>query len=116
MRKFGAALAISVLLVTAGCGGSSGGGGSSRPSASDISKALRQGGDRSVLGASASKLSKKSADCVGKALTDSKVSDKALKALVKGDKTFKPSTSDTKAITTIESAVIKCVSADVPTS
>ncbi|MCW2754326.1 MAG: hypothetical protein JWQ32_1737 [Marmoricola sp.] len=103
MRRFGAALAISMLLVTSGCGGSS----SSRPSADDISKALRKGD--SVLGAASSKLSKKSADCVGKVFVASKLSDKALQAIVAANKAYKPSTTDTAAINGLETKIVACI-------
>lgn len=105
MRKFGAVLAMSVLLATAGCGGGS----SSRPSADEISKALRNGKD-SVLGSASSTLSKKAADCVGKAFVDSKLSDQSLQAIVKGDKAYKPSATDKSAITGLESKIVKCIS------
>ncbi|MCW2857322.1 MAG: hypothetical protein JWR52_2937 [Marmoricola sp.] len=102
MRRFGAALAISMLLVASGCGGSS-----SRPSADDISKALRKGD--SVLGAASSKLSKKSADCVGRVFVASKLSDKALEAIVSANKAYKPSTADTAAINGLETKIVACI-------
>jgi len=105
MRKFGAALAISVLLVTSACGG-----GGSRPSESEVSKALQKGGDGSILGDDASKVSKKAADCVAKILVDSKISDRALKAIVDGNKTYQPSKADTAAGVAVSSKIVKCIS------
>ena len=102
MRRFGAVLAISMVLVTSGCGGSS------RPSAGDISSALRRGQD-SVLGSASANLTKKAADCVGKVFVDSKLSDSALKAIVAGDKAYKPSTTDTAAINALAAKIFACV-------
>ncbi len=103
MRRYGAALAISLLLVTSGCGSSS------RPSADDISNALRKGTD-SVLGSASANLTKKAADCVGKVFVDSKLSDAALKAIVAGDKKYKPSASDTAAINGLATKIVACIS------
>lgn len=103
MRKVGAVLAISTVLATSGCGGSS------RPSADDISSALRKGTD-SVLGSASASLTKKAADCVGKVFVDSKLSDSALKAIVAGDKKYKPSASDTAAINGLATKIVACIS------
>ena len=109
MRKFGAALAISALLVTSACGG----GGGSRPSESELSKALQKGSEGSVLGNGAGKVSKKAADCVAKVLVDSRISDKALKAIVDGDKTYQPSKADTSAGVAVSSKIVKCISSGI---
>lgn len=105
MRRFGAVLAISTVLLASGCGGRS------RPSADDISNALRKGQD-SVLGPASASLTKKAADCVGKVFVDSKLSDGALKAIVAGDKAYqayKPSKADTGAINALAAKIFACV-------
>lgn len=106
MRKFGAALALGVLLVTAGCG-------SSRPSVDEVSAALQKGGKDSVLGEAGANLKEKAADCMAEALVDSKISDEALQALVDGDKKYKGSTADSKAAEAISAKMVKCISEDL---
>lgn len=108
MRKFGAALAMGVLLIASGCGG-----GSDRPTENEVSKALQKGGDDSILGAAGSKLDNKAADCIAKALVDSKISDEALQALVDGDKKYKGSKADASAASAVSSKMVKCISAQV---
>ena len=103
MRKFGAALAISALLVTSGCGGSG-----SRPSEDELSKALRKGGDSAILPGDV-KVSKKAADCVAKALVDSRISDRALKAIVEGNKNYQPTKADTNASIAVGPKILKCL-------
>jgi hypothetical protein len=122
MRKFGAALAMGLLLVaTSACGGDGdGGGGGDRPSADEVSAALTKGGEDGLLGSAASQIDDEAADCIAEALVESDISDKALKALIAGDKDFKPSAADQKAITPVTSEMMKCMSSsgptDVPTS
>ena len=101
MRRFGAVLAVSILIATSGCGGTS------RPSADAISKALRQGD--SVGGAASSRLSKKAADCVGKVFVDSKLSDGSLQAIIAADKKYKPSSADTATIRGLQSKIVACI-------
>ncbi len=105
MRRFGAVVAISTVLLASGCGSSS------RPSADDISSALRKGQD-SVLGSASASLTKKEADCVGKVFVDSKLSDSALKAVVAGNKAYKaykPSKADTAAINALAAKIYACL-------
>ena len=106
VRKFGAALALGVLLATSACGG-----GGSRPSQDELSKALQKGGDHSVLGATGTNVSKKSADCIAKVLVDSRISDRALKAIVDGTKSYSPSRADQTAAVGIASKIVKCLPA-----
>jgi hypothetical protein len=108
MRKFGAALAISVLLVTAGCGGSDSGGGD-RPSTDEIAKALK--GDAGDLLSLPSTLDDKAVDCIAKAIEDSKLSDKTVRALIKADKDYKGSKGDEAAIAGLSTDIGKCVTA-----
>jgi hypothetical protein len=75
------------LTLTAACGGGG------RPSKSDVSDALTK--NNNSVG---TKLPKKQADCFAGLLVKSKVSDKALKALVDGDKKYKASSKDTTAL------------------
>lgn len=95
------AIAAAALTLTAACGG----GGSDRPSADEISKALT--GDDSVLGTS---VPKKAADCMAKVFEESKLSDKTLNALIKGDKDYK-NEDDTKVLTTLSTDLGKCATA-----
>ncbi|RNL79501.1 hypothetical protein [Nocardioides marmorisolisilvae] len=106
MRRFGAALAISVLLVTSACGG-----GGSRPSQDEVSQALQKGGDNSILGDSGSKVSKKAADCVAKVLVDSRISDRALQAIVDGKRNYSPSKADQTAAVGVANKIVKCLPA-----
>lgn len=110
MRAFGAALAVSVLLLVPGCGSSS-----DRPSQDEVSKALQKGGEGSILGSAGSKLSDKQADCIAKVLVDSKISDKGLQALVDGKKNYKASKQDASAATSVSSKMVKCVSTGLST-
>jgi hypothetical protein len=104
MRRFGALLAMSVLLVATGCGGSG------RPSVNEVSKALQKGGKDSILGAASSKIGDKAANCVAQTLVDSKLSDEALQAIVDGEKNFKPTKADTTAASAVSAKMVKCVS------
>ncbi|MFL6158160.1 MAG: hypothetical protein ACJ72D_18870 [Marmoricola sp.] len=105
MRKISAAVALGVLLATSACGG-----GSSRPTQDELSKALQKGGT-SVLGDSGTKVSRKSADCVAKVLEDSRISDRALRAIVEGRKTYSPSRADQSAAIGVASKIVKCLPA-----
>ncbi len=104
MRRFGAVLATGVLLAVAGCGGGS----SDRPSADEVSAALQKTGEGAIL-PTTTKIDEKQADCIAKLLVGSKLSDRALKALVKGDKTYSPSKADTSAAAAISSKLVSCV-------
>lgn len=106
MRRIGAAIALSVLLVTSACGS-----GDSRPSQDDLSKALRSGGDNSVLGKASSDVSKKAADCIAKVLVDSNISDRALKAIIESRKDYLPSKRDQAAAVAVSSKIVKCLPA-----
>jgi hypothetical protein len=103
-KNLGAALAAAVLLATAACGGG-GGAASSRPSEDEISKALQKGVNST---AGAQKLTKKQADCAAKVFEKSKISDKALKAIVSGDKKFKESKADDAALKKVLPELQKC--------
>ena len=102
-HKLAAAFAGSALLLTAACGGGGGG----RPSTADLEKAI-SGGSDSVFGSSFSNVPKKGLDCIAKALHDSKLSDAALKAIVDKKKDYKPSKTDTSALTSVQSELMKC--------
>ena len=103
MRKIGAALAVGVLLATAACGGSS------RPSKDDLSQALRKGGENSILGASSGNVPKSAADCLAKVLVGSRISDRALQAIVDGNKNYKPTTRDATAAGAVRSEIVECL-------
>jgi hypothetical protein len=106
MRRCGAVVLLGALLVTSACGG----GGSDRPSVDEVSKALRRAGDDSLLGPQAKSISKKSADCIAKALVDSKVSDTTLRKIVAADKNFRPTSADEAALSKLGPALVRCVS------
>ena len=102
VRKIGVAAAAAALLLTAACGGDGG-----RPSVDEITKTLKdKGGDSFGLG---DKFNDDTAKCFAKAIENSKLSDKAVKALVDGDKDFKPSNSDTAALSGVTSEFAKCI-------
>ena len=105
MRTFGAALAVGVLVATSACSGGS------RPSQGDVSSALQKGGDNSVLGGSGAKVSKKAADCIAKVLVESKISDRALKAIIDGKKDYKASKQDQTAAVAVSSKIVQCLPA-----
>ena len=105
VRNLGTALLATAVLVTAACGGPAD---SNRPSVTQISRALRAGGDGSLVPTSVT-LTTKAADCVARALAYSKVSDRALKALVDRDKTFQPSAADEAALKSLDQQLISCV-------
>jgi hypothetical protein len=105
-RRFGAALATCALVVTSACGG-----GSSRPSADELSKALRKGGQDSVLGADAGKVSKKGADCIARVLVDSRISDRALQAILDANASYLPSKADAAAAAGLRAKIVNCLPA-----
>ena len=97
MKKTGLTLITIALAFTAACGSSSAKSAvSDRPTAAQISKSLS-----TKSAAQTQALTKPQADCAAKLLTKSTLSTKALKALVAKSKTYKPSTVDTKALTTV---------------
>ncbi|MDX6276851.1 MAG: hypothetical protein QOJ72_979 [Nocardioidaceae bacterium] len=89
-----AATIVITLALAGGCGGGD------RPSKGDLSKAIQK---------TDSSFSKKGADCAAKALLDSKISDKGLKAIADNDKKFKPSAADKKAQAKVSPALAKCL-------
>ena len=105
-QKIGATLALAALLVTTACGGSS-----SRPSQDELSKALQKGGDSSILGNGGAKVSKKSADCIAKVLEQSRISNRALQAIVDGRKGYTPSSADRNAAVGVASKIVTCLPA-----
>lgn len=96
-------LSATMTLALAACGGSSSG----RPSADDISDSLQHGKAADAIGATG-KLTASIADCMGKVLHDSKVSDKALNALVDGDKDYKGSKDDATELGNVTSKMSDC--------
>jgi hypothetical protein len=111
-RKLGIVLAAAGLVATAACG-SSGGGGGGRPSTSDITNSLDGGKGSFILGSAASSLNKDAITCIAKAIENSKLSDGAVRALVKGDTGYKGGSSDTKALTGLSTDIGKCAEAAV---
>ncbi len=105
MRSVGTALLAAVLLSSAACGGTSD---ANRPSMDQVSQALRSGGKGSLVPSSVT-LTKKAADCVAQGLVYSKISDRALKALVDGDTKFTPSAADETVLKSLDQQLIACV-------
>lgn len=105
MRIVGAALVTAVLLASTACGSTSD---ANRPSIDQVSQALRAKGDGSLVPTSVT-LTKKAADCVAQGLVYSKLSDRALKALVDQDKNFAPSAADKSVLKSLDQRLISCV-------
>lgn len=100
-KTLSAAIAAAALTLTAACGG----GGGDRPTADEISKALTS--EKSALGTA---VPKKAADCIAKVFEESKLSDKTLRALIKGDKDYK-NADDTKVLGEMTEEIGKCATA-----
>ena len=99
MNKSLTAVAIVAALSLSACGG-----GSDRPSKDELSKEFTKKDN-----AFSTTFTKKQADCIAEAIVDSKLSDKAVKALKEQDGDFKPTKADNKARDAISSDVEKCV-------
>lgn len=99
-KMLAAGFAVATLTLTSACGGDGGG---DRPSQSDIKKAITD--KDGVFGGA---IPDNAADCVAKSLVDSKLSDKTLKAIVDGDKDYKGSDDDTKALQDVQGDLTKC--------
>lgn len=91
MKKTALTLIALALAFTTACGG--GDSNSDRPSRSEISKSLA--GTTALL---PEPLDKKQADCVAKLLEESKLSDKALTALVEQDTKYKGTKKDVETL------------------
>ena len=109
MRTFAGTVALALLLTVSACGG----GDSDRPTADEISKSLRSDAVRSALGQTDA-FSKKAADCIGKALVGSDVSDAGLRGFVKGDKDFTPTKKDTAAFGKVLATLAACNPVEAP--
>lgn len=100
-------LPATMSLALGACGSSSSSG---RPSTEDISDSLQHGKAASLFD-SGTALPATTADCMAKALHDSKLSDKTLQALVDGDKDYKGSKADATALSDLGSTMSSCVTA-----
>ncbi|RLV49328.1 hypothetical protein D9V37_12370 [Nocardioides mangrovicus] len=100
MKKTGAIIGAVLLLTSAGCG-------NSRPSTSDVSKALQDGVKSSKSSKSELKLKKKQADCVAKVFEASKLSDATLTSMV-DDHTYKQNTTNDKVLAGLSTKLAKC--------
>jgi hypothetical protein len=109
VRKLGVLVAGTALMTVTACGGGGGG----RPSADEVSKSLKDGKASSFLGSASQVLDQKAYDCIGKAIVDSKLSDAAVRALVKGDTKYKGTSQDQKALAGMQSDMQKCAAAAV---
>jgi hypothetical protein len=106
LRAVLAAALGTVLLGTAACGGGGDGGG--RPSTDEIAKTLKSKASDNPFASIVDKLDAKTADCIADKLHSSKISDKALRALVKGDTDFEGSASDQKAAAELVPSLTSC--------
>ena len=95
-----AAFVVAALSLTSACGG-----GGDRPSKADVKEALTS--KDNVFG---TKIPEKTADCIAGVLVDSKASDKTLNAIVDGDKDYKGSDDEKKALDGLQTDLTKCVS------
>jgi hypothetical protein len=84
---------FSLMVVLTACGGGGG-----RPSSDDIAKALKDKGNPAGAAFGSTGAADDAIDCIAKALHDSKLSDDALNAIIKGDKGFDGSKKDTEAL------------------
>jgi hypothetical protein len=91
---------------TAACGGGGDGGG--RPSTDAIAKTLQSKASDNPFAGLVDKLDAKTANCIAEKLHSSKISDKALRALVNGDTDYKGSTSDQQAAAGLVPALTAC--------
>lgn len=102
-----AVMIVAALALTSACGGDGDGGDrdrDDRPTKAEVKTAITK--KDSVFG---SAIPKAAADCVAGVLVDSKVSDKALTAIVESDKDFKGSKADEKALRGVSSKFTTCV-------
>jgi hypothetical protein len=94
-----------VLLGTAACSSGDGGG---RPSSDQIAKTLRSKASDNPFAGVVDKLDDKTARCIADKLHSSKISDKALRALIKGDTDYQGSKSDQKAAQELVPSLTGC--------
>jgi hypothetical protein len=106
-RHLIAAIAATAAVMTtlAACGGGSSDG---RPTSADISDSLQNGKAASLV-PSGTSISDDAADCMGKALHDSKLSDEALRAFVDGDADYQGSSDDASAVSDLTEDMAGCL-------
>jgi hypothetical protein len=97
---------ISLALPLSACGGH--GGAESRPSVEEITRSLTSGSLAQAMGLDNTDAPHSTLTCVAQKLEDSRLSDAALRALMKADKDFQPSDSDQKALTDLPSQIVSC--------
>lgn len=100
INKLVGTAAVALLLATSACG-------SSRPSASDLSKALQNGVD--VAGTGSASYPKQTADCLTGILEKSHASDTFLTAIADNDKSYRRSQKDDKVLLDSNAEAAKCL-------
>jgi hypothetical protein len=108
MHRLSTVVAAGLLLLATGCGGSGDGDGADRPSTGELATAIQEGGENGMFGDTGAKLDQDAADCMAKALHDSKISDEALQAIVDGDEDYEASKADEDAASSVVVEVQKC--------
>lgn len=100
MNRTVVVLGAALLSVVTACGSAS-----DRPSVATISSALQSKDLGSALGGNG-RVNKAAADCFAKVVHDSRVSDKGLKAFLRGDTRFSP--QDSSALAAVVPKLAKC--------
>lgn len=96
---FAAACAVTIVTLTSACGGDS----ADRPSADDISATLQ--GEDSLIGTA---VPAEAADCIGKVLEESDLSDESLQALIDGDEDYDGTDEQADALAQLADDVAEC--------
>jgi hypothetical protein len=102
MRTSLTAVVAGLALLAGACGGTT----TDRPSADAISSALQSKDLGAALGGGTASLDQAAADCFAKAVHDSRVSNRGLRAMLRGESSFSP--LDLNALRAILPQLEKC--------
>lgn len=102
-RNLLAAPATALLLLVAACGGGG------RPSADELSTAIQQQARSGKDAMIQHSIDGRSADCMGRVLHDSDLSDEALRAIVAGKAHYDASPADERAMKRIAPDFVSCI-------